>query len=648
GIYPALADSLALWLDSAARRGNLRDWRQSMMGDTNAAQIQQSQVIVGGLGIYQYRLPFADILDQVTLRYARELLQRLLMGNSNEPPRLDASLATENFSQAGSSPDQIALAFLKEALGSSRLAEPWRRLLKALAENDAEGISAEMEKINPREQDEKAWHSWLNQTLVLILNGQDDKGVDYVQKRGAKLSLAIEFLRKLADEADGLLVQYTHRLSSAPKISKGLESFAAASRDILQSLQKLAASLGLERRGRNESLYDLLNRRARELEKRVQNAAKLRTRRLMTQDAQGRDLAEKWYAEYMVNSLHQALLQMSWRVNDDGVSLHLSLPEGREVVFDPADLSAFEQAMLELARHFAAKLRNVETLDNILKADLLSGDNLSHTAEELLSQSGVLLSINDPRAPLRKNGLIISANENVDLDNLQRFLGRRLISSDHVKILKSSDPFTLTLVQTVDGIPLDAVSSVTTDAQRYLDEVYQIQALRPTAVFEAEATAIEYERRMSELNLKARILHPVVVTALAYRRQTEVYLAAAAGLVGVEWKLEKRGNAPVSLSFAAKGRPEMKLLDAQELDKLNFSPLVDGLFKFIQQLSDHDAQAILGRYELDDELLEKLADWEEEDGEAWRSEFSRGNNDRLLEDFIVVTRLIIKRLLRGE
>jgi len=648
GMYPALADLLALWLDSAADRGNLRAWRQEMIGDSSATQAQQRQMIVGGLGIYQYRLPFADILEKITLRYARELLQRLLMGNSTEPPRLDASLATESFKSAGSSPDQIALAFLKEALGSSKLSDPWRRLLKALASSEAEAINAELEKITPQAKDEEAWRGWLSQTLTLILNGQNDNSTDYVQKRGAKLSLAIEFLRRLASEPDGLLLRYAQQMSVKPSLKQSLERFAEISREFLESLLKLTVPLGLEKKGKQESLYDLLAKRENLLSKRMESAKQLKTRRLITQDAEGRDLDDKWYAEYMVNSLHEALLQINWRVDDEGAKLQLSLPEGREVAFDPNNLQGFEQAILDLARHFAATLRDVETLENILKANLLSSDNVGRTTEEMLSQSGVLLSIDDTRAVLRKNGLVISANENVNLDALSRQLSNRLTSSDHVKILKSSDPFTLTLAQTVDTIPLEAVRSVANDAQRYVQEVHEARAARPTSVFESEAVAVEYERRMVEINLKPRLLHPVVVTALSRRRQTEVYLIAAAGLVGREWKLDKRGNASVELSFVAPSVPELKLLSQQDLGNPKFNALIDGLFQFIHRLSDEAAQKIMERYEQDDKLHERLAEWDEEDGQSWRGEFGKGGEGRLMEDFIVLTRLIIKRLLRGE
>lgn len=82
GVFPATADILAMMLDPAgrARASALQPFRDAARATATQAQSSRGEATVGTFGHGGYRLPFIDIVEQLKVRFARELLREYLVG----------------------------------------------------------------------------------------------------------------------------------------------------------------------------------------------------------------------------------------------------------------------------------------------------------------------------------------------------------------------------------------------------------------------------------------------------------------------------------------------------------------------------------------------------------------------------------------
>lgn len=665
GIYPAVADAIAMWLDTAAEQGNLNQWRSEMAANTLQAQQNRQQVLVSSIGVYQYRLPFADLMNEITTRYARDVLQYLLMGASTVPPAFDSTMVLDQ--SQGNDPQNLARKFLLQLEGSAEFDEQWRRLFKALRTSSVESQEAmqrTLRRLNvDQERDDLNWSNWLRQRVEVILNGerdpQTDPNVGAEQKRSAKISLAYDFLNYVGMEQNGLLANWANRVrmvDSDTEVVTQLERFAAFARILRDNMRTIAVALGVG--SESGSLYTVLTQQSEAINQYRSKLAELETREYIRTDEEGNDLADVWYEQYLNQQVRFALAQMSWSFDDDMPVLSLLLPgnkdgDTREVIFDPDNVDEFAAALVEMGRYFAREVRNNESLSKILNAERLRDDLVQETVENMLRNSATMLGFSDDRAGAEavRQGVVLSANRKIEnADMLQQRLERRLPRKDDLRRLITTDPFTLTVVQTFDSIDLGLISSITRGRERYEQEIFDAPAGRrpqPTTVYGAEANALSYERRLQEIAEPRRVLHPVVVTALANRRRTQVYLLAAAAAtagddaITPEWSFGMRSGLSVSMEELGERR---ELLSRDDLENVRICPLVDGLMIFTNSLEDTTVRGIYERYELDDDLLEALNTWEQNNGQAWRDLFTDCPDD-LLNDLIALTRLFIRDIL---
>ncbi len=648
GIYPAIADNIAMWLDTGAREAGLETWRNTYTGETKDLQQRQRQLMVGSMGIYQYRLPFIDLLQAITLTFARQVLQMLLMGNSNERPRLDSALATEHLWDGGSRHGQVAIAFLQEKLGgAATLSTAWRYTLNYLTYQE----DAPLRKVLRRERrfrrknDQEAWCEWLNNTVMLVLNGRSQAASDPITQRGGKMGLALDFLKALSNDnqAQGLLPNMARRVQSItgnPNHAAvvGLLQFGTYAEELYAHLMTIAVAIGATYE--SESLAAYLARRNDEMQRIWKDLQALATREYMLQNADGRLLQEHWYETYLVQHIPDGVSQLYWRVDNGQAHLYLRVPgHDQDYVFDPDNPYMFETSLVALGCYFAEPVRKQENLAQILRAGLLSDEAIARTTTDLLERCNVFLGITEELSPDLKKNLVLSVQGGVgEAHALQQRL-EQLQTINALLRMETSDPFSLSLVQTADTVALPAIKSLR-DAQDQYNQDETLAELKvagglivPTAIFEAEATALSYERRLSKLQLKRHLLNPVVVTGLAQRTKAEVYLIAAAA--NQEWQLtnELRFNAPEWQGV---------LLNQRRRERAIHGILMDGLLAFILQINNASARQIYTRYRRDEELLEILDEWEETGGQVWRDSFG---HDLLIEDLITVTRLLILDLL---
>ncbi len=653
GVYPAIADSLAMWLDTASDEAELARWRTEKIAKTRRLQVEQSQIIVGGMGLYQYRLPFADLLEDITLKFSRQVLHMFLMGESTEPPRLDASLVTERFTAAQETPQQLASMFVQGNLGRPvGLNENWHEALRTLAFRDDQDLVDKANRVRSCKQAEvQALHKWLEQTLKLLMNGRptrQGRAQNPLVQRSAKISLGIEFLRALLGsrgqfawlpQAAARVRQVT--LKENHPLAEGLDALNQHTQVLYDELAAIAETIGATHKP--DSLYASLARRSREMQALWKELGTIKSRAYILHDADEQELSRKWYETYLVrDNVPQALAQLHWYISDGRLFLGLRLGEGDDRIFDPENIHDFEQALLELGRYFAQAVRKRENLATILGEGLLHENNVAAVARQLYEASGANLGVTQERAPDSTQGYILSVNENVEpheLENeLLKFTRMNLIR------LKTSDPFSLSFAQTIDSVPESSVESLRHARDQYnADEAIINNQPRLTAVFEAEATALDYERGIEQrkgLFQKPRdLLHPVVVTGLADRRKAEVYLLAmAAADQGLrEWQLSRNDLRFDTNEWAG------TLLTAAQINQPRYGVRMDGLLAFTQMIDHATAVRIYERYRRDDELIERLEDWEVAAGADWLNE--SGTIPEIQRDLAAVTRLLILQLL---
>lgn len=640
GIYPALADSIALWLDSATKRGTFGDWRNNIAQATENAQNNRSEMMLGAMGIYQYRLPFAEILNEITARYSRGLIHYLLMGENDALPQyVPASQAQ-------------VLELVKQLATLPALDDYWRAIFNSLLVNNDSNVSRAIKKLTVDEtRDDQAWKNALKMQLNIILNG-DNSNSDIVTKRSGRLGIARNYLNYLSNT---LLPDYASRLASydnGESAGQQISNWIEITKAMQSSLEDLAEKVGID--VLEDSLYQKLVARQAEIQVREENRRELVTRTYITHDRNDsrRDrLADAWYQTYVIerDALREGLKQLEWIFDvNDNLVLRLDAPqksgdtEAQEIVFNPDDVEAFEEALAEFGRYFVQDIRDKESLSNILAQSILHEENISNTAHDFTGLSSVMLkvAVQQGLEEMRVGRVLAASDEIKQRDMLEDSLGKA-----NLQRLDTTDPFTLTLAQTREVISLSNVSNIIDANQTYAQQVYQSRTGQPTVIFEAEANALGYEYRLqSDIEQTPHALHPLATTALAKKAQTEVYLLASAILA------EARDSDDVEINLSRENRQgllfehdetgKLVLVEPTRLNKPRFAVLVDGLYGFINQVSVEQAEEIYDEFEADPDVIAVLKRFDTTKGQSFRTMYSDVKPE-LLEDLIAITRIVI-------
>jgi len=656
GIYPVIADSIAVWLDAAARQGRLSQMRDTMIGETLQQQLYRNQLMFGSMGLYQFRLPFADLIEDITVRYARQVLQQLLMGDSTEKPDLNPARSRERFVPAAEqSPRMLAGAFMVEQFAPSpQLSQEWRLVFQRFGDSDDSNLARALGKLRVNtEHDQAVLQRWLQQALLIILNGQappQGEQPDYQLSRSAKLGLALGFLAELVgdDGRGGILARVVQRVRNieGPDSAAGKElaSWALYAIELQRILHSIAAALGVP--PAQDTLYQMLAQREGWLSRREQDLANLVTRQYIWKDRDGRPLREVWYEQYLVNHIPEGLGAIFWVADGWQIKLAIKKPQienqnGGEIVpFDPRDIYSFGAAMLEVGRYFARKVRTEETLAGVLRSNLLHPDNLKTTAMELFDRSGAGLGVREDWARVMSTSLVLSANPNVsEIEQIRKTLSERLHNPSNLLVLRTTDPYSLTLVKMIDTVPLDAVPTLNADFEQYMRETglsgesFQSESAMNVSLFEAEETALAYERQLPKLRQQTRLFNPVTVTLLADRIKAEVFLLALASGQEATYKHGIRFNTP---EWAG---------ELVSRDEGEANPIVLGLLRFQTAISDEAALTIRDRYLRDDVYIDAWDEWEQSGYQEWLNTAKTDRDRDVINDLIAITRLLIRSLL---
>ena len=644
GIYPALADSIALWLDTATKEGGFGDWRNNVAQAAELTQYQRGEMVGGAMGIYQYRLPFAEILKEITTRYSRELIHYLLVGESDE------STSVPQYSKV----DRSAIEpLIKELANLPYLDDYWRAVFDSLLYDEERNLQQALKGLTVDEaRDNENWTQLLKYQITKILNGDNSPG-DIVLKRSGRLGVAHDYLTYLSKT---LLTNHASEVNSFDKgaeASAQLLRFADITTEMLDQLEDAAHKVGIG--SASDSLYQELVSDLAAIREREDKRRNLVTRTYITHvghDTQRPRLTDAWYREYVVekDALRTGLRQLDWVFNEtEGLSLRLVLPSQEddtqtETLLDITDIEGFKSSLAQLGRYFVRHIRDQVSLSDILGQSILHEDNLNSTSDDLTQLSSVMLRIATQQGleAMRAGQVLAASREIKQREILEANLSSR---SGSLQRLSTTDPFTLTLAQTREVIPLSNVSTIMEVNQTYTQQVYQSRNIQAPVIYDAEARASGYEFRLqSTVETQPHMLHPILTTALAKVDQTISYLLAAAiaaettdaDAVEINWVLQQRQG----LQFVNDETGTLELIDARRLSEPRFGNLVDGLFGYIYQVTVDQAREIYEAYEADPDIIAVLERFDRNNGEAWRR-MHQDVHPALLEDLISVTRIII-------
>ena len=648
GIYPAMADIISIHLDKQSQRGEIR-WRHNeLIKGAIDQQRARDKAIFNSHGVYQYRLAFPDILEYLSARYARELVQRLLNGEGKgEEFKFEWSLSNEKFG-GKRNPQELAGYFVEgkwEIEGVPDLPPGWDEVLRCGVADDDEGVAAALDRIEAWTADVaiEQFRQRLSGVVELLMNGQS--GTRLVIARSAKIGLTLDFLREVG-KLLGKIEVVVDRLAGDDEmelkdtVTATLKQFVEITATMQRSLERQRDMLYSGADDVERPLFGRLAKLERKLERVKETTQDFATRKYVWQDAHGKDLAYKWYVDYLLPHVEEGLRCLYWQVSESGevaLTLHIG---GRVIVLDsPEAIAGIEQALIGLGRTYSVAVRRHENLAGVLRETILSRDHLGAATEQLLQSSGVLAKFDPTLAQELKGDVLLIAHPSVtEAEIVERAMRERVDAPRHILRYESTDPFTFGVLRRVYGVPVDALESLDSAWSRYKIE-YGIAGAgpvgrAPTAVYEAEAVAIGYESRMREaMRRSPHILHHVAVMGLSNSERARAYLLAlASGDVGV-----RRGEA-VWLNVCGY---RLEVVTGRRLGEDYLPEFVIGLLEYVRG-DDSTEKILLEQYKhVNGDRFEQWSAWINNGYAKWL-EGVREDAKEPAKDVLLLARMMVR------
>lgn len=665
GIFPSVADAIALWMDKASGRGELRQMQADQRRSISQAQIDTYAVHVFSQGVFTYRVPFADILESIRARFAQEIFRLLVMGRSvgDEQLRLDVALNGDNdYISGGNTPDDVARAFLTGAwsVRSNRPAPVYALLaLRALIDSSyAHELIPALRRLEGDARERM--QSGLRAALGVLLNGREETvRVDIFKARGGKVGFALTFLDAIERRIDAItpsLESVRDATDKRDQLKAVLDELKIASASARERLEAQAQALGLID-GVKDNLNALLGRRSFDLAARLTEMQQIASRRYIAsrpdENGNEQELATAWYRLYLNDKRGAALGQFYWKVDDSGLPTLLLYGE-TETPLDPADPAAFERALIEMATRYCTDIRDNALLSDLLAmVELSEPARVSETDRTLRGGARVLLNYEMVDAPLARVDTILAVNETVSVDSLSAQIAQYVGGAAALKRMNSTDPYSLTLNQRAAIVPFSAIRTLA-EAREYYRRNHNLSADPraprrerpiPTAVYEAEAVALMLEARiLAELRLRPDLLHPLVVTALTRpERVTAFTLTLAAGELALEKKLKGQQRRTLVLYTDNGTVPFPETFRGRAIAS-DLHPLAQGLLMFIldqEIFPDSMVVEMIRRFQTDDTLNDIFKQWVDGAWQEWLDQVDEQDEKSydVVNDILKVSRL---------
>lgn len=597
GIFPAIADAITLWLDKATRTGTMGNYRRSVQGSVTAEQRAQGRAVVGGMGIFSYRLPMYELVMQLQSGWVRALLRRLVLGDVEGSLRLDPNLNQEQDARAVH--DHVHHFLVGLAGYNDPPCPPAVALVGMLAnEGNSSNFQENLDRstaVSPQEVASQ-FRAYLAGALAAILNGKADSRAG--QARSGKLGYVLAFLDALRLElnraAEEVQLLPSEMTGMAP-IHEMLEPMQQITNDFTDNLQTQAGMISQQLRHRDSGmtgagLYEYCVETERSFTQHIAEMDSVLVRRTIYSE----DLLKQWQQRYLFNADQQddSLRRLHWQVQPNGsIALSLKTWEGQAAVLQLAEMEEphFLYALFQLAAYRTQDVWQQESLAQVLAQTALSRDKVPQTAQTMFGGATPLLAHDIFAAPQAMWKVVLGVNRTVEQASIIETLLKEQVSKPEQPARQLiTDPFTMLVAQTVDVLPLQAIQSVTAAEQVYrtgyglLPNVRVDQRTEPTAVFRAERIALSLEQRlMPELRQAARVLRPIIVAALNSGNPARLYCLA----LSTDWIT----NTTVSVTLHL---PKGKTISVTVLPEQSAHPLVQGFVQFAARATDEEVASL--------------------------------------------------------
>lgn len=629
GVFASIADIITLLLDTASRGRELGQHRRNIQGTAVEEQRKLSRMVVGGAGSFAYRLPLHDIVERLKTRYAREIVQLVLLGDAEGEPRLDVALNQEK--SLGSSA-ALAEQVMTNQAGITNCPAMVKLLGKIATQGWRDEMAGDVQNESPMQ-----FRTYLTNALMLILNGEHNS--ELLTARAGKIAYARDFLQRI----DSILQQADNELryvenAASDRLRDLIVALRPVATDALTEIEAQAGLLSVRLRDSSQAswreaqeasaLYEWLLARENQLAQWKEQMDSLLVREYLHDTA----LVEAWYKRYLDDPDARAAVvaRFHWQADGDGV-VRLNLRADRDVALTEETVETFAHALLDLAAHNARDIWERETLDTVLQSSALHPDSVEATGEQLWGNSGALVRHRSELAPRALETAVLGMNARAmqSAEPLQTHLSGKVTAQRQLIPVDISDPFSLVLVRTMDVLPVTALP-LTNESE----STYRRNSDVPTAVFAAEATAHELERRMvNELQQSARVLHPAVVTGLNEPERARLFaLAYSAGWieqVGSMVRLVVPDTNPVKLADNPNDPLHPVVLAFNQLATLDNEPAINGLRYAVA--------------EADDGVENRWRDWTRP---TWTTAADRLLNEDAGRDLAVVIALYTRDMVR--
>lgn len=568
GMFPLMADLTTAFIDRTSRlmeevRGNLR---------TQAAnvQLEQGEPVVSTLGGYTYRLPLRDLARGLKLRFAHDLLVLYLAGPDfrGKEITLSPDLCRDKYPEGLSvMVDHFLrgrLYGLGEGVGGATI------LVADLAQGAGpapqwRGLSAE------RVRDHLThFRQTLHAVVLRLLNGQS--GDDITVARSGKLGYTLAFLdeltatlRRARERAEYLTDQMPAAMRDGNQAMLDLirqeEAIASQVReqvaDGINLLLGRAAAGAPRGKPDQRGLLDVLRERLAQEREWREEMRHVAARRTFADEAFFDQLYQDYFAPYLTG---EGLESLYWREGSDGrLELAMAMEKWQGAAFagDEGGPDQFLTALLDLAETVGQRVWELR-LDSFFddeRRGLWRDEKLRRQetekacawAEPVTTVRAGMAREQQPYRYLWVNSTVRSG------DAFSRQVQLTANMREAVQRLRATDPYSATLITSLDILPLSALDCTARleteyrNAHRLGEAAWAREArslAEPVHVFAAERHALAYEQRLGELREPPRLFHPLFVTALEDLERARAFtLAYALGWVvrrrsleGGEWR----------------------------------------------------------------------------------------------------------------
>lgn len=604
-VFPAMADIITLWLDKAARSGGtLSQYRRAIQGDVTAEQAARGRAVMGGFGIYVYRLPMYDIFELLKVRWARHLLHRFLSDSAVSDTKAEQKLDPSEKDKLS----EFVCLFLIGAAGYETPAcPPAVQMTGFLA---FEGMYDELKEqikntsfAHAFEEDARLFRSYLNGALLTLLNGVKDR-----QERpvGEPPSYVLSFLGGIEQALERAQKNLDGEYPAFKSLIEAyLRETRKARQEIEDQLELIAPATQNESVSRAGGVYGILETLEIDCYKRLEALKTVLPRHYLYSP----QYLDKWYDTYFMDAvfLQEALSRLHWAEDEAGhITFALRSWDDHLLRTDKVSQQDFVLELLRLAGHAGRNMLKGETLDAILSETVLSPDRFDETMRSLEIGAQPMLRFDATKAANAKRRLELGVNAAVNTSKIMDRLRQGLSSEKDLERIEITDPYSMFLAQMIDVIPFEAITTLNFASQTYR-RWYGLEMgvpadphSEPQAVFRAETVALSFEQRLvPELRQTPRLFSPIIVSALDAEEASRLFaLALAAGwahCIGTQVRLFLN-NAEVWTTGVPPGA--------------NLHPLTLGFVRFATQaIPDHLEALRLAISEADGDVINVWRGW---------------------------------------